>query len=211
MIAALPVVNTAPAAKPLPARPVANTPVRPGDVRISLRSGSAITTTKAPEPVAKSLAVRGEWPRTIISTLESFLAPFVRGKQGLQMLAASTFSNPIGRAFQSGALALGNGIAAIPLLNNPVTRTFVATAGRLFPYINASILAFDGYAAYQTFSNPAASATRKALVAARFTANAIGAVICFIPNRGAVLSMPFSMTAVTLDWVIKWRNAKGKA
>ena len=40
---------------------------------------------------------------------------------------------------------------------------------------------------------------------------AIGAVICFIPGRGAVPSWPFSITAMALDWVIKFRNAKGQA
>lgn len=154
------------------------------------------------------VAVPGEWGRTGLSLTEQVIAPLVRGRQSVAMITAATFTSPLLRSGQAWVVRAANGLAARPLLNNPFTRGFSTFAGKTFPYINAGILAFDGYAAYRTFANPASSMARKVLVAARVTANAIGTVVCFIPGRGAVMSMPFSWAAMACDGVIKWRNAK---
>lgn len=187
-----------------PIAPVANRPLTPPKVAGKPAPAPA-------DPVAKPLAVKGEWVRTGLALSENALAPFVRGSQLVGMAARSTPTSAIGLAWKSGVLGVAGFISRTPILNNPVTRGFVGTAGRLFPYVNAAIMAFDGFAAYQTFTNPAATTTRKVLVGARFTANAIGAALCFVPQRGTILALPFTATAGALDMVIKYLNHKGKA
>lgn len=176
--------------------------VRPAAPRITVK----------PRPAATSdVVVPGEKLRTGLCMSAMAMSPLVQATQTVGMLERATFANPL-LAAGAGAVVKGAAfVARQPLLNNPVTRGVLGAAGRLLPFVNAAILAFDGYAAYQTLTNPQASGTRKALVGARFACNALATALCFIPGTGAVLAMGPAWASIGLDLYIKHLNAQGKA
>ncbi len=171
----------------------------------------------APKPVAPAAAkpvasrdvvVPGEGVRTALCFTAMVLNPLIQASQTVGMLARATFANPL---LASGAALVVRGagaLAATPIVNNPVTRGAMRAAGIALPFVNAGILAFDAYAAWQTVTNPAASRYRKGLTLARLGTNAIATGLSFIPGNGAVLAMAPAWASIGLDLWIKRLNAK---
>jgi hypothetical protein len=162
-------------------------------------------------PVAGDVVVPGEKIRTALCMTSLGISPLVQASQTVGMLSRASFQNPLAARLGGLVVRSAEFLAHQPLINNPLTRGTLSAAGRLLPFVNAGILAFDGYAAYQTLNNPQASHKRKGFVLARLTANTLATVLCFIPGCGAVLSMAPAWASIGLDLYIKHMNAKGEA
>ncbi|MDB5102304.1 MAG: hypothetical protein JWM80_6725 [Cyanobacteria bacterium RYN_339] len=176
-----------------------------------MRAVAPRITVKPKAAAPQVVVVPGEKLRTGLCLSSLVMSPLVQATQTVGMLERATFANPL-LAGAAGAVVRGAGfLARVPLINNPITRGALTAAGRLLPIVNVGILAFDGYAAYQTLTNKDASGMRKALVGARFAANALATALCFIPGNGAVLAMAPAWASIGLDLYIKRLNAQGRA
>jgi hypothetical protein len=187
----------------LPTRPVARrTPVPQTAQRAAGMAGG---------PAAGNVVVPGEKIRTALCMTSLGISPLVQASQTIGILSNATFHNPWAARLASLVVRGAGFLARQPLINNPITRGTLTVAGRLLPFINAGILAFDSYAAYQTLTNPLASQRRKGFVLARLAANTLATALCFVPGCGAVLSMAPAWASIGLDLYIKRMNAKGQA
>lgn len=209
MTVAAPVSNAQRGNPFLAARAVAPAPL---PALAPLPAGDTLVRTTTPPPKAPaSVEVPGEKLRTLLCLASMVMSPLVQISQTLGMMAKVTFTNPfLQQSLQSvlrGAAAIGRS----PLVNNPVTRTSMSVISRVLPFVNLGILCFDGYAAYQTFTNPEASGFRKFLVGLRFAANAAATALSFIPGTGAVLAMAPAWGSIGVDLYIKHLNAQGRS
>ena len=173
---------------------------------------ATVPATAMPAPAKKpDVVVPGEGLRTILCFTSMAISPLIQATQTLGMLAKTTFANPLLAKGVGLVLGTAEVLTRSPLVNNPVTRGALRAAGVALPFVNAGILAFDGYSAWQTLRNPEASRLRKGLTIARLAANALATALCFVPGSGAVLSMPPAWLSIGLDLYIKRLNAKGVA
>lgn len=186
-----------------PARATAR-PVTP-EARPAAKPG--LPAARAATP-ARGVVVPGEGVRTGLCFTAMVLNPLIQASQTVGMLARASFASPL-LAGAAAFVVRGAGLlAASPIVNNPVTRGAMRAAGIALPFVNAGILAFDAYAAWQTVTNPAATRYRKGLTLARLGMNAIATALSFIPGNGAVLAMAPAWASIGLDLWIKRLNGK---
>jgi hypothetical protein len=208
MSVAAPVSNTQRPNPFLAARAVAPAPLTPLP---PLVPGDTLIRSTTPQPKAPvGTEVPGEKLRTLLSLAAMVMSPLVQVSQTVGMLGKLTFANPFMQQSLKTVLRGVNALGRSPIINNPVTRTSLGVISRVLPFVNLSILCFDGYAAYQTFTNPEASGFRKALVGARLALNAAATALSFIPGSGAVLAMAPAWGSIGVDLYIKHLNAQGK-
>ena len=194
-------------AKPAAAPQAAKAPVAPvaGDRFVATQRPAA-----AAAPAGRAVVVPGEKWRTALCLTSLALNPLVQATQTLGILARTTFGNPLLQGGSQLVLRAAGALASSPLVNNPVTRGALRVAGIALPLVNTGILLFDGYAAWQTVTNPAASGFRKGLTIARLACNAVATGLSFVPGTGAVLAMAPAWASIGLDLWIKRLNGQEK-
>lgn len=151
-------------------------------------------------------AVPGENIRTGLWIAGQVLGPVATAEQAIKQLAPLVAGKVVLGTAARGALKFMEAIEHFP--GGAVALKGIA---RIVPWLGAGVLAFDGYAAIKTFTDPAASTKRKLLTGARFALNAVSTAISFVPGWGMLAAIAPGMAAMCFDFAIKGMNGRHEA
>lgn len=158
----------------------------------------------------KKVTAPGEGVRNKLSIFGMVAGPLVMIQQGVDMVGDLTFRNPLFQTVAQPLVRAANIVGRIPILSKPLVQSGLTKIGRALPFLGATLLVFDGYAAVRTLTTKDASDTRKFLTVGRFAMGAITCGINFIPRVGMVAGIIPGLIGNVFEFALMKRNAQGK-
>lgn len=195
-----------PAPAPAAKAPAPKGPAMTAD-RVDLSDKKAEDKKAAPDAPA---AVPGESVRNQVSLFGTVAGPVVTAKQGVNMLAKMNFKQNFLQKGADFVVKNATKLGGLKFFSSVAFQTGFKWVGRCLPVIGAGILAFDGYSAFKTFTDPEASTKRKVLTGGRFAFNALGTVLNFIPGVGMIYGIPAGLVGNAFEYLTMRMNAKGE-